>query len=172
MKLSYGFNPNNEYGLDIAPSMENYNTSLPKHEYYSKKVIKYNFSFMDFFSLLVIIPFWIFVYKFFYLLVLPLVPVSVMVFELVREVAPLNKLFMFGGSFLAAYLFYRVLKYIFIYLSFIGKVFSLMGIYILSSFVIYFMIGAYPENEVLIRSLIELNQLKVYRDTIIVFMLQ
>jgi hypothetical protein len=127
---------------------------------------------MDLFSLFMIIPFWIFVYKFFYLLVLPLVPVSVMVFELVREVAPLNKLFMFGGSFLAAYLFYRVLKYIFIYLSFIGKVFSLMGIYILSSFVIYFMIGAYPENEVLIRSLIELNQLKVYRDTIIVFMLQ
>ncbi len=24
MKFSYGFNPNNEYGLEIAPSMENY----------------------------------------------------------------------------------------------------------------------------------------------------
>jgi hypothetical protein len=36
MNFSYGFNPNNEYGSDIAPSMENYNTSLPKHEDYPK----------------------------------------------------------------------------------------------------------------------------------------
>ena len=157
MKFSYGFNPNNEYGLDIAPSMENYNTSLPKHEYYSKKAITYNFSFMDFFSLIMMIPFWIFVYKFFYLLVLPLIPVSVVAFELVREAAPLNKLFMFGGSFLAAYLFYRMLKYIFVSLSIMGKISFLISVYVLSSFVIYFMVGAYPENEVLLRSLIELK---------------
>ena len=97
MKFSYGFNPNNEYGLEIAPSMENYNTSLPKHHDYSKNAIKYDFGFMELFTLVMIIPFWIFVYKFFYLLVLPLLPVSVIVFELVREVAPLNKLFMFGA---------------------------------------------------------------------------
>jgi len=159
MKFSYGFNPNNEYGLEIAPSMENYNTSVPKHEYYSKKAIKYNFSFMDFFSFLMIIPFWIFVYKFFYLVVLPLIPVSVVAFELVREAAPLNKLFMFGGSFLAAYLFYRVLKYIFISLPIIRKISFLFGVYMLSSFVIYFMVGIYPENELLLRSLIELTQI-------------
>lgn len=159
MKFSYGFNPNNEYGLEIAPSMENYNTSVPKHEYYSKKGITYNFSFMDFFSLLMIIPFWIFVYKFFYLLVLPLIPVSVVVFELVREAAPLNKLFMFGGSFLAAYIFYRVLKYIFVFLSFGWRIFYLLGVYALSIFSLYFLFGIYPDNEVLNNSLIDLKNL-------------
>ena len=77
MKFSYGFNPNNEYGLEIAPSMENYNTSLPKYDDYPKKDIRYDFGFLELFTLVMIIPFWIFVYKFFYLLVLPLVPVSV-----------------------------------------------------------------------------------------------
>ena len=157
MKFSYGFNPNNEYGSDIAPSMENYNTSLSKYEYYPRKVTSQDFGFMDLFSLVMIIPFWIFVYKFFYLLVLPLIPVSVVAFELVREAAPLNKLFMFGGSFLAAYLFYRVLKYIFVSLSIMGKISFLIGVYVLSSFVISFMVGVYPENEVLLRSLIELK---------------
>ena len=159
MKFSYGFNPNNEYGSDIAPSMENYNTSLPKHEYYSKKAIEYNFSFMDFFSLLMIIPFWIFVYKFFYLLVLPLLPVSVVAFELVREAAPLNKLFMFGSSFLAAYLFYRVLKYFFVFLSFGWRTFCLLGVYALSIFTLYFLFEIYPYNEVLNNSLIDLKNL-------------
>jgi hypothetical protein len=157
MKLSYGFNPNNEYGSDIAPSMENYNTSLSKHEGYPRKVISQDFGFMDLFSLIVIIPFWIFVYKFFYLLVLPLIPVSVVVFELVREAAPLNKIFMFGSSFLAAYIFYRVLKYFFFSLSFGWSILYLLGVYVLSSFFIDFMIGVYPENEVLLRSLIELK---------------
>ena len=81
MKFSYGFNPNNEYGSDIAPNMENYNTSLPKHEDYPQKATRQNFGFMELFVLLMIIPFWIFVYKFFYLLVLPLLPISVVVFE-------------------------------------------------------------------------------------------
>ena len=52
MNFSYGFNPNNEYGLEIAPSMENYNTSfIYKQENYPKKSISYNFGFMDFFAL-------------------------------------------------------------------------------------------------------------------------
>lgn len=157
MKYSYGFNPNNEYGQEIAPSMENYNTSLPNHEYYPRKVISQDFGFMHLFSLVMIIPFWIFVYKFFYLLVLPLVPISVLVFEMVREAAPLNQLFMFGSSFLAAYLFYRVLKYIFVSLSIMRKIYFLIAVYVWSSFVIYFMVGVYPENEVLLRSLIELK---------------
>lgn len=159
MKYSYGFNPNNEYGSDIAPSMENYNTSLPKHEDYAQKPISYNFGFMDFFSVLIIIPFWILVYKFFYLLVLPLIPVSVVTFELVREVAPLNKLFMFGSSFLAAYLFYRVLKYIFVSLSFGWRIFYLLGLYTFTVFSLYSLLGVYPENEVLNNSLIDLKKL-------------
>jgi hypothetical protein len=159
MKLSYGFNPNNEYGSDIAPSMENYNTSLSKHEGYPRKVISQDFGFMDLFSLVMIIPFWIFVYKFFYLLVLPLVPVSVVVFELVREVVPLNKLFMFGGSFLAAYLFYRILKYFFFSLSFGWRIFYLLGVYALSVLILYLVLGIYPDNEVLNNSLIDLKNL-------------
>jgi hypothetical protein len=159
MKLSYGFNPNNEYGSDIAPSMENYNTSLSKHEGYPRKVISQDFGFMDLFSLVMIIPFWIFVYKFFYLLVLPLIPVSVVVFELVREVVPLNKLFMFGGSFLAAYLFYRILKYFFFSLSFGWRIFYLLGVYALSVLILYLVLGIYPDNEVLNNSLIDLKNL-------------
>ncbi|CAA6822516.1 MAG: Unknown protein [uncultured Sulfurovum sp.] len=129
MKYSYGFNPNNEYGQEIAPSMENYNSSLPNHEDYPRKVISQGFGFMDLFSLVMIIPFWIFVYKFFYLLVLPLVPISVLVFELVREVAPLNQLFMFGGSFLAAYIFYKGLKYLFKSLSLIEGTLLFIALY-------------------------------------------
>jgi len=157
MKYSYGFNPNNEYGLDIAPSMENYNTSLPNHEDYPRKVISQDFGFMHLFSFVMIIPFWIFVYKFFYLLVLPVIPVSVVVFEWVKEIVPLNQLMIYGSSFLAAYLFYRVLKYIFVSLPTMRKIYFLITVYVWSSFVIYFMVGVYPENEVLLRSLIELK---------------
>ena len=159
MKFSYGFNPNNEYGLDIAPSMENYNTSLPKPKYeaYPKKAIQYDFGLFELFTVVMIIPFWIFVYKFFYLLVLPLLPVSVVVFEVLREVAPLNKLLMFGGSFLAAYIFYRGLKYFLSFFSFWRGLLFFIGIYVMSIFLIYFLLSIYPENEVLIRSLIELK---------------
>jgi len=157
MKFSYGFNPNKPYGVDMFPSMENYNSALPKREDYPRKITRGNFGFMELFVLVMIIPFWLFVYKFFYLLVLPLIPVSVVVFEVIREVAPLNKLFMFGGSFLGAYFYYRILKYFFVSLSMMGKISFLIGIYVLSVFIIYSMVGAYPENEVLIRSLIELK---------------
>jgi len=159
MKFSYGFNPNNEYGLEIAPSMENYNTSLPKHEDYPRKLIRQDFGFMDLFSLVMIIPFWIFVYKFFYLLVLPLVPVSVVVFELVREVAPLSKLLMFGSSFLAAYLFYLVLKYLFFFLSLRWRIFYLLGVYALSVFALYFLWGVYSDNEVILSTMMDLKNL-------------
>jgi len=158
MKYSYGFNPNNEYGLDMAPSMENYNTSLPNHEGYPRKVISQDFGFMHLFSLVMIIPFWIFVYKFFYLLVLPLIPISVLVFEMIREVLPLNQLFMFGSSFLAAYIFYRVLKYFLFSLSFGWRVFYLLGVYALSIFALYFLLGVYSENEVLIQTALDLKK--------------
>jgi hypothetical protein len=76
---------------------------------------------------------------------------------LVREAVPLNKLFMFGSSFLAAYLFYRVLKYFFFSLSFGWKILYLLGVYTLSIFSIYFLLGVYPDNEVLNNSLIDLK---------------
>jgi len=159
MKFSYGFNPNNEYGWDIAPSRENYNSALPKREDYPHKIRRGNFGFMELFVLVMIIPFWMFLYKFFYLLVLPLIPVSVVVFEMIREVAPLNKLFMFGGSFLGAYLYYRILKYFFVSLSFGWRIVSLIGLYIFTLFTLYFLLGVYPENEVLNGSLIDLKNL-------------
>jgi hypothetical protein len=144
MKFSYGFNPNKPYGVEMFPSMENYNSSPPKYENYVKKSTQQNFGFMELFVLVMLIPFWIFIYKFFYLLVLPLVPVSVVAFELVREIVPLNKLFMFGSSFLAAYLFYRVLKYFFFSVSFGWRVFYLLGVYVLCVFALYFLLGVYP----------------------------
>jgi hypothetical protein len=159
MKFSYGFNPNNEYGLEVAPSMENYNTSIPKHEDYPKKAIRQNFGFMELSILAMLIPFWIFIYKFFYLLVLPLIPLSVVTFELVREVAPLNKLFMFGSSLLIAYLVYRGLKYFFSLLSFGWRVFYVLGVYVLSVSTIYFLLGVYPENEVLLSTVMDLKNL-------------
>jgi len=159
MKFSYGFNPNNEYGWDIAPSRENYNSALPKREDYPYKIRRGNFGFMELFVLVMIIPFWMFLYKFFYLLVLPLIPVSVVVFELVREVAPLNKFFMFGGSFLGAYFYYRMLKYFFVSLSFGWKIVSLIGLYVFTLFTLYFLLGVYPENEVLNGSLVDLENL-------------
>ena len=158
MKWSYKFNPNMEYGIEMIASKENYDPSTIKHEDYGRKPNS-NFGFMELFVLVMVIPFWIFVYKFFYLLVLPLVPVSVIVFELIREVAPLNKLFMFGGSFLAAYIFYRVLKYIFFSLSFVWRVFYLFGVYALSVFAVYFLLGVYPDSEVLCSTMTDLKNL-------------
>ena len=164
MKFSYGFNPNNEYGLDIAPSMENYNTSLPKPKYeaYPRKAIQYDFGLFELFTVLMIIPFWIFVYKFFYLLVLPLIPVSVIVFELVREAAPLNKLFMLGGSFLAAYLFYRGLKCFLSFFSFWRGLLVFVGMYVVSAFLIYFLLSIYPENEVLMSVTLDLEKVIIF----------
>jgi len=157
MKFSYGFNPNNEYGWDIAPSRENYNSALPNREDYPHKKIRRNVGFIELFVLVMIIPFWMFLYKFFYLLVLPLIPVSVVVFEVIREVAPLNKLFMFGGSFLGAYLFCHVLKYFFFSLSFGWRIVSLIGLYVFTLFALYFLLGVYPENEVLNGSVVDLE---------------
>ena len=158
MKWSYQFNPNMEYGVEMVVSKENYDPPIIKHEHYGKRP-NVNFGVIEFFSLIMVIPFGIFIYKFFYLLVLPLVPISVIVFELIREVTPLNKLFMFGGSFLVAYLFYRVLKYFFVSLSFLGRVFYLFGAYTLGVFTLYFLLGVYPENEVLNRLVIDLKNL-------------
>ena len=45
---------------------------------------------------------------------------------------------------------------------------SFVGIYVVSIFLIYFLLSIYPENEVLSRSLIEVNQLQVYCDTIFI----
>jgi hypothetical protein len=84
MQWSYRNNPNMEYGVEIVPSKENYESFPVKYEVYGR-IINNDFGFMELFSLMVI-PFWIFVYKFFYLLILPLLPISVVAFELVREV--------------------------------------------------------------------------------------
>jgi hypothetical protein len=161
MKYSYGFNPNNEYGLDIAPSMENYNSSLLNHEDYPRKVISQDFGFMDLFSLVMIIPFWIFVYKFSYLLVLPLVPISVLVFEWVKEIAPLNQLMMYGSSFLAAYLFYKGLKYLFKSLSFIEGTLLFIPLYSLAIWGVYLLLGYYPSNKALNGTILDMEKVVV-----------
>lgn len=158
MKWSYQFNPDMEYGVEMVASKENYDPPIIKHENYGKRP-NVNFGVIELFSLIMVIPFWIFIYKFFYLLVLPLVPVSVVVFELIREIAPLNRLFMYGGSFLTAYIFYRVLKYFFSSLSLVWSLFYLFVIYILAFFAIDFLSGVYPQNEVLISSMRDLTNL-------------
>ncbi len=158
MKWSYQFNPDMEYGVEIVASKENYDPPIIKHENYGKRP-NVNFGVIELFSLIMVIPFWIFIYKFFYLLVLPLVPVSVVVFELIREIAPLNKLFMYGGSFLVAYIFYRGLKYFFSSLSLVWSLFYLCIIYTLAFFAIDFLLGVYPQNEVLISSMRDLTNL-------------
>ena len=157
MKFSYGFNPSKPYGVEILPSMENYDTSSPKHEDYSKKAIGKNFGLMELFVLVMLIPFWTFVYKFFYLLVLPLVPILVVTFEIVREFAPLNKLLMFGSSFLAAYLFYRVLKYFFNLLSSNKGILLFIILYIVATWSVYLLLNYYPQNEVLHSATVEIN---------------
>ena len=161
MKWSYQFNPNMEYGVEMVASKENYDPPIIKHENYGKRP-NVNFGVIELFSLIMVIPFGIFIYKFFYLLVLPLVPITVIVFELIREVVPLNKLFMFGGSFLVAYIFYRVLKYFFFSLSFGWRVFYLFGMYSLGVFAVYFLLGVYPESGVLRSTMTDLKNLMTF----------
>jgi len=154
MQWTYRHNPDKEYGVEIFPSKENYESLPVKHKDYRPKS-KVNFGLMEIFVLVMVIPFWIFIYKFFYLLVLPLIPISVVVFEMIREVAPMNLLVMYGGSFFVAYLFYRGLKCLFTRFSFLGYFFLWISLYLLSVFGVYFLLGIYPNN-------IVLNEVNIY----------
>ena len=144
MQWSYRHNPDKKYGVEMFPSKENYESPPIKHDGYGPKP-NVNFGLMEIFVLIMVIPSWIFIYKFFYLLVLPLIPVSVVVFELIREVAPLNQLVMYGGSFLSAYLFYRGVKRIFSFptvmsclaTSIFLYAFGALGVYLLLGYIMY-----------------------------------
>ena len=161
MKWSYRFNPDMPFGREMIPSGEHHEPKSSKYEYYGKRV-NVNFGFMELFGLIMVIPFWIFIYKFFYLLVLPIIPLSVVVFEMIRDVAPQNQLMMYGGSFLAAYLFYRGLKYLFHSFSFLEGVFIFIGLYILMAWGLYFLIEYYPHNEALSGTIMELEKVLAF----------
>jgi len=160
MQWFYRHNPDKEYGREMIPSSENYESSSVQHGGHGKSVSQ-NFGLIELFSLIMVIPSIIFIYKFFYLLVLPLIPVSVVVFEMIREVAPMNQLLMFGGSFLSAYLFYRGLKCLFKVLSSIEGALLLIALYGLATFGVYFLEDLYPHNEALNRAIFEVGRMIV-----------
>ena len=62
MQWSYRYNPNMEYGREMIPSSENYEQTPVKYEIYGPKS-NVDFGFMEIFSLIMFIPFWIFVYQ-------------------------------------------------------------------------------------------------------------
>ena len=161
MQWSYRHDPNMEYGREMIPSSENYESSFVQHRGHGKSVSQ-NFGLIELFSLIMVIPSMIFIYEFFYLLVLPLIPISVIVFEMIREVMPLNQLLMYGGSFLAAYLFYRGLKYLFGSLSFSMGVFFLMALYGVAAWAVYFLLDYYPQNEALSNAMAEMNNFLIF----------
>ena len=156
MQWSYGHNPDKEYGVEMFPSKENYQSSHVEHEGYRVK-LNINFGLMEIFVLVMMIPSWIFIYKFFYLLVLPLIPISVVVFEMIREIIPLNQLVMYGGSFLSAYLFYRGVKRLFSLSTFIF-------LYFLGAWGVYLLLDYYPSNEVLDGVVLEFEKVKTFID--------
>ena len=156
MQWSYRHNSDKEYGVEMFPSKENYESPPIKHEDYGPKP-NVNFGFMEIFVLVMVIPSWIFVYKFFYLLILPLIPISVVVFEMIREVAPLNQLVMYGGSFLSAYLFYRGVKRVFSFSALIELLATLIFLYSFGALGTYYLLGYYPRNEVLSKVVLEMG---------------
>ncbi len=158
MQWFYRHNPDKENGVEMFPSKENYESFPIKHEDYGPKP-NVNFGLMEIFVLIMVIPFWIFIYKFFYLLVLPLIPVSVVVFEMIREIVPMNQFVMYGGSFLSAYLFYRVVKKFFSFSTLIGSLATLIFLYAFGALGVYFLVDYYPKNEVLQSAIFEINNL-------------
>jgi len=158
MQWSYRHNPDKEYGKEMIPSSENHESSSVQHGGHGKSVSQ-NFGLIELFSLIMVIPSMIFIYKFFYLLVLPLIPVSVVVFEMIREVAPMNQLLMFGGSFLSAYFFYRVVKKFFSFSTLIGFLATLIFLYAFGVLGVYFLVDYYPKNEVLQSAIFEIDNL-------------
>jgi len=166
MQWSYRHNSDKEYGVEMFPSKENYESPPIKHEDYGPKP-NVNFGLMEIFVLVMVIPSWIFIYKFFYLLVLPLIPVSVVVFELIREVAPLNQLVMYGGSFLSAYLFYRGVKRIFSFSSVMGSLVTFIFLYAFGALGVYLLLGYYSNNVVLHESIMEIKNIVAFVKSII-----
>ena len=158
MQWSYRHNPNKEYGVEMFPSKENYESPPVKDDGYGPKP-NVNFGFMEIFVLVMVIPSWIFIYKFFYLLILPLIPISVVVFELIREVAPMNQLVMYGGSFLSAYLFYRGVKRIFSFPTVMSCLATSIFLYAFGALGVYLLLGYYPSNEVLSRVMLEMGDI-------------
>jgi len=161
MKWSYRHNPDREHGIEMFPSSDNYKTTSVQHEVHGKNSSQ-KFGFMEFFSLMMVIPSAIFIYKFFYLLVLPLLPISIFVFEMIREVAPYNKLMMYGGSFLVAYLFFRGVKSFFSFSTVIGSIATFIFLYTLGVWGIYILLDYYPQNEALSNTMAEINNLLIF----------
>ena len=161
MKWSYRFNPDMPFGREMIPSGEHHEPKSSKYEYYGKRV-NVNFGFMELFGLIMVIPFWIFIYKFFYLLVLPIIPVSVVVFEMIRDVAPENQLMMYGGSFLSAYFFYRGLKRFLSFSTVMGSLVTFTFLYFLGGLGVYLLVEYYPQNEVLNNAMVEINNLFIF----------
>ena len=158
MQWSYRHNPDKEYGVEMFSNKENYESPPIKHEDYGSKP-NVNFGLMEIFVLVMVIPSWIFIYKFFYLLILPLIPISVVVFEMIREVVPMNQLLMFGGSFLSAYFFYRGVKRVFSFSALIGSLATLIFLYSFGALGTYYLLGYYPSNEVLSRVVLEMGDI-------------
>ena len=158
MQWSYRHNPDMEYGREMIPNSENYESSSVQDGGHGKSVSQ-NFGLIELFSLIMVIPSMIFIYKFFYLLVLPSIPVSVVVFEMIREVTPINQLLMYGGSFFSAYLFYRGVKRIFSFPTVMSFLANLIFLYAFGALGTYYLLGYYPSNEVLSRAMLEMGDI-------------
>lgn len=155
MQWQYKFNPNAEYNTEMYPDptqydikswVQNKNIPYPSSKYHTTGN-PLEFLFYLLFSIVTVV-FWV---KFFFLLLAPLIPVSVISFEMMNHFIGddyITLCYLF--SFVVAYLMYRYYKSYAVLLPWYLSLLFIVGIYALNIFMSYFLLEVFSDNDALI----------------------
>lgn len=152
MKWQFGFNPNAPYNTEMYPNPMQYDpkpgevhpSGLPRVQGGA------DIGFGTWVQIMLGMVLWFFLIKFFFLIVAPLVPISVIAYEVMDELLDKKIVIVYGVSFLVAYLAYWWYKSYFVVLSgFLLKAIYFVGIYAFNVWATFFLLEIYPENRVL-----------------------
>lgn len=153
MKWQFGFNPNTPYNTEMYPSPIQHDPKAKKiYSHIPKGVHRYknDIGLGIWLQGILGIAAMIYMAKFFFLIVAPLIPASVIVYEIMDEILVQKIVIVYGISFITAYLLYWCYKVYFVSLSsFILKLLYIVCIYALNILATFFLETLYPENKVL-----------------------
>lgn len=159
MQWQYGFNPNAPYNTEIYPDpmqydpkLRNANCDIP-YNANSGRVVSSNEenSFILMFQLILGFVMMIYIIKFFFLIIAPLVPISVITYEVINLLLVKKSTIVYGASFLAAYLAYRWYNsYLILFPSFTVQLMYLIVFYTANIGITFLLLEFYPNNRVLL----------------------
>lgn len=152
MKWQFGFNPNAPYNSEMYPDSTQYDPKPREvHPSSSQRVQEdYDIGFGTWVQAMLGMVLMIFLIKFFFLIVAPLIPISVIAYEMMDELLVKKIVIVYGVSFVVAYLAYWWYKSYFVLLSgFLLKSIYFVGIYAFNIWATFFLMEIYPENTAL-----------------------